>query len=55
MRCSRGWSVKGSTAIIETPSTKANSQTVIGTISAFDVVNLSIREFGNVQMTAELL
>ncbi|EIE88315.1 hypothetical protein RO3G_13026 [Rhizopus delemar RA 99-880] len=49
MRRSRGWSAKGSAAIVETPSTKANSQTVVGAISAFGVVNLTMRESGNIK------
>jgi hypothetical protein len=49
MRRSRGWPAKGSTAIVEAPSTKSNSQTVIGTISAFGVVNLTMRESGNIK------
>ncbi|KAG0734285.1 hypothetical protein G6F57_008114 [Rhizopus arrhizus] len=49
MRRSRGWSAKGSAVIVETPSTKANSQTVIEAISAFGVVNLTMREFGNIK------
>ena len=49
MRRSRGWSAKGSAAIVETPSTKANSQTVLGAISAFGVVNLTMRESGNIK------
>jgi hypothetical protein len=49
MRCSRGWSAKDSAAIVETPSTKANLQTVIGAISAFGIVNLTMRESGNIK------
>jgi hypothetical protein len=44
MRRSRGWSAKGSAAIVETPSTRADLQIVIGATSAFGVVNLTIRE-----------
>jgi hypothetical protein len=49
MRRSRGWSAKASAAIVETPSTKTSSQTVLGTISAFGVVNLTMRESGNIK------
>ncbi|KAG1145525.1 hypothetical protein G6F37_003396 [Rhizopus arrhizus] len=49
MRRNRGWPAKGSTAIVEAPSTKSNSQTVIGAISAFGVVNLTMRESGNIK------
>ncbi|KAG1055037.1 hypothetical protein G6F43_002977 [Rhizopus delemar] len=47
MRRSRGWLAKGSAVIVEFPSTKANPQTVIGAISAFGVVDLTMRESGN--------
>ncbi|EIE88158.1 hypothetical protein RO3G_12869 [Rhizopus delemar RA 99-880] len=46
---SRGCSAKDLTAIAETPSTKANSQTVIRAISAFSVAKLTIRESGNIK------
>ncbi|KAG1056438.1 hypothetical protein G6F43_001683 [Rhizopus delemar] len=49
MHRSRGWSAKSSAAIVETPSAKTNSQTVIGAISAFGVVNLTMRESGNIK------
>ncbi|KAI8877786.1 hypothetical protein K501DRAFT_39160 [Backusella circina FSU 941] len=47
IRCSRGWSKKGTQAIVTTPSAKGVSHTVIGAISAIRVVNLSMREAGN--------
>ncbi|KAG1152163.1 hypothetical protein G6F37_001387 [Rhizopus arrhizus] len=43
-RRSRGWSAKGSAAIVETPSTRADLQIVIGATSAFGAVNLTMRE-----------
>lgn len=47
MRRSRGWSKKGNEAIVETPSARGVSHTVIGAISAFGVVNVSVRDPGN--------
>ncbi|KAG2191411.1 hypothetical protein INT47_012674 [Mucor saturninus] len=49
MRRSRGWSQRGTEAIITTPSARGVSHTVIGAISAIGVVNLSMRESGNVK------
>lgn len=49
MRRSRGWSKRGTQAIITTPSARGVSHTVIGAISAIGVVNLSMREAGNVK------
>ncbi|KAG2209691.1 hypothetical protein INT47_001837 [Mucor saturninus] len=49
MRRSRGWSQRGTEAIITTPSVRGVSHTVIGAISAIGVVNLSMRESGNVK------
>jgi hypothetical protein len=49
MRRSRGWSPWGSKTIIETPSTKATSHSVLGAISADGVVNLKLRESGNLK------
>lgn len=49
MRCSRAWSQRETEAVIESPSARGVSHTVIGAISAFGVVNLSIRDPGNVK------
>ncbi|KAG2191303.1 hypothetical protein INT47_005744 [Mucor saturninus] len=49
MRRSHGWSQRGTEAIITTPSARGVSHTVIGAISAIGVVNLSMRESGNVK------
>ncbi|KAG1167496.1 hypothetical protein G6F36_012526 [Rhizopus arrhizus] len=49
MRRSRGWSPRGSKSITETPSTKATSHSVLGTISAIGVVNMKLRESGNLK------
>ncbi|KAI8884478.1 hypothetical protein K501DRAFT_161332, partial [Backusella circina FSU 941] len=46
---SRGWSKRGTEAIITTSSARGVSHTVIGAISAIGVVNLSMRESGNVK------
>lgn len=47
MRHSR--SQRGTEAVIESPSARGVSHIVIGTVSAFGVVNLSIRDPGNVK------
>lgn len=49
MHRSRGWSPRGSKSITETPSTKATSHSVLGTISAIGVVNMKLRESGNLK------
>lgn len=49
MRRSRGWSPRGSKSITETPSTKATSHSVLGAISAIGVVNMKLRESGNLK------
>lgn len=49
MRRSRAWSRRGIQAIIESPSARGVSHTVIGAVSAFGVVNVSMRETGNVK------
>ncbi|KAI7852649.1 hypothetical protein BDC45DRAFT_588073 [Circinella umbellata] len=49
MRRSRGWAPRGKQAIKTTPSTKATSHSVLGAISAVSVVNLSLRETGNLK------
>ena len=49
MRRLRAWSQRGTQAIIESPSARAVSYTIIGAISAFGVVNVSIRDPGNVK------
>ncbi|KAI8360726.1 hypothetical protein EDC96DRAFT_566064 [Choanephora cucurbitarum] len=45
----RAWSKKGEPAIEETPSTKAVSKTALGAVSSAGIVNVSIREAGNVK------
>lgn len=45
----RAWSQDGTQAMIESPSARAVSHTIIGGISAFGVVNVSIRDPGNVK------
>lgn len=47
MRRSRGWSKRGTQAIVTVPSARGVSHTIIGAISALGVVNLSMRESGN--------
>ncbi|CEP18938.1 hypothetical protein [Parasitella parasitica] len=49
MRRSRGWSPRGSQAITTTPSIKATSHSVLGAISAAGVVNVKLRESGNIK------
>ena len=49
MRCSRAWSQHDTQAIIESPSARAVSHTIIDAISAFGVVNVSIRYSGNIK------
>jgi hypothetical protein len=49
MRRSCGWSKRGTEAVITTPSARGVFHTVIGAISAIGVVNLSMRESGNVK------
>ncbi|KAI8636537.1 hypothetical protein BD408DRAFT_376719, partial [Parasitella parasitica] len=49
MRRSRAWSEGGTEAVIESPSARGVSHTIIGAISAFGVVNVSMREPGNVK------
>ena len=49
MRRSRAWSQRGTQAIIESPSARAVSHTIIDAISAFGAVNVSIRNPGNVK------
>ncbi|KAI7847118.1 hypothetical protein BDC45DRAFT_578552 [Circinella umbellata] len=43
----RAWSIRGEPAVVETPSGKAVSHTVLGAISSIGVVNVSMREPGN--------
>ncbi|KAG1450377.1 hypothetical protein G6F56_008368 [Rhizopus delemar] len=45
----RAWSARGEPAIVETPSGRATSHTVLGAISSVGVVNVSMREPGNVK------
>lgn len=45
----RAWSLRGEPAVVETPSGKAVSHTVLGAISSVGVVNVSMREPGNVK------
>ncbi|CEP13779.1 hypothetical protein [Parasitella parasitica] len=47
MRRTRGWSKQGTQAVVETPSARGASHTIIGAISAFGVVNVSVRDPGN--------
>ena len=47
MRRSRGWSTRGTQAVIETPSARAVSHTIIGAITAYGVLNVSLRDTGN--------
>ncbi|KAG1509243.1 hypothetical protein G6F47_001604 [Rhizopus delemar] len=49
MRRSRGWAQRGKPAIEETTSARGVSHTVIGAISAYGIVNVSLREPGNVK------
>ncbi|CAO3615524.1 unnamed protein product [Mucor hiemalis] len=49
MRRSRGLFKRGTEAILETPSARGVSHTTIGAVSAFGVVNVSMREPGNVK------
>ncbi|KAG1049475.1 hypothetical protein G6F43_008198 [Rhizopus delemar] len=49
MRRSRGRSRRGAPARIESPSARGVSHTMIGAISAFGVVNVSMRKPGNVK------
>ncbi|KAG2209381.1 hypothetical protein INT45_010803, partial [Circinella minor] len=49
MHRSRGWSPRSSKSITETPSTKATSHSVLGAISAIGVVNMKLRESGNLK------
>ncbi|PHZ11330.1 uncharacterized protein RHIMIDRAFT_292898 [Rhizopus microsporus ATCC 52813] len=44
MRRTRGWPKRGTPVTIESPSAKGVFYTVIGANSAFDVVNMSMRE-----------
>lgn len=49
MHRTRGWAPRGKLAIEETTSARGVSHTVIGAISAYGVVNVSLREPGNVK------
>lgn len=49
MRRTRGWSTRGKPAVVESPSARGVSHTVIGAISAAGVINVSLREPGNVK------
>ncbi|EIE77307.1 hypothetical protein G6F46_011653 [Rhizopus delemar] len=49
MRRSRGWAQRGKPAIEERASARGVSHTVIGAVSALGVVNVSMREPGNVK------
>lgn len=48
MHRSRAWSYRSTQAIIELLSARAVSHTIIGAISAFGVMIVSIRDTGNV-------
>lgn len=45
----RAWSTREEPAVVETPSGRATSHTVLGAISSVGVVNVSMRESGNVK------
>ncbi|GAA5808167.1 hypothetical protein MFLAVUS_001551 [Mucor flavus] len=47
MHHSRAWLRRGTQAIIESTSARGVSHTVIGAVSAFGVLNMSMRETGN--------
>lgn len=47
IRRTRGWAPRGKLAIEETTSARSVSHTVIGAISAYGVMNVSLREPGN--------
>ncbi|CAO3684171.1 unnamed protein product [Rhizopus stolonifer] len=49
MRRSCSWSASGKIVTTTTPSTKATSHSVFGAISVIGVVNLSMREAGNIK------
>ena len=49
MHRSRAWSQRDIQAIVESPSVRAISYTIIGAISAFGVVNVTIRDLGNIK------
>lgn len=49
MHRSRAWSRRGTQAIIESTSARGVSHTVIGAVSSFGVVNVSMRETGSVK------
>ena len=47
--CSRGWSERGKLVIVETPPGRAISYTGLGAISSVGVVNVSMRQPGNIK------
>jgi hypothetical protein len=49
MHCLRAWSQRDTQAIIESPSARAVSHTIIGAISTFGALNISIRYSGNIK------
>lgn len=49
MRRSRGWAQRSKPAIEETTSARSVSHTVISAVSPFGIVNVSMRELGNVK------
>jgi hypothetical protein len=49
MRRSHGWSPRGEDAVVTTPPVKATSHSVLGAISAVGVVNISLKESGNIK------
>lgn len=49
MTRSRSWSKRGEPAIVETPSGRAISHTVLGAISSVGVINVSMRQPGNIK------
>lgn len=42
MRLSDGWSLKGTPAVVSTPSTRAIAHTILGAISAKSVVSMEL-------------
>ncbi|KAI9303254.1 hypothetical protein BJ944DRAFT_165755 [Cunninghamella echinulata] len=44
MRRSNAWAPKGKTPIVETSSTRAKNHTILGAISYYGVVNISLRK-----------
>lgn len=49
MRQSRNWAARDPPVVVTSPSAKSVLHTIMGTISAFSIVNISLREPGNVK------